>query len=205
MNLHYGCGLAEAQGWHNCDASPTVRLQRLPILGKTFRRYLSPEFPQGVFYGDIVRGLDIPPESCFAIYCSHVLEHLALDDFRLALRNTYEYLKTGGTFRLVLPDFEQQLAAYLANKEPSAVSSFLSYTFLGRKTRAKGLTGLMREYFGNSHHLWAWDYKGLAYELETAGFREIRRCKFGDAIDPAFLAVENTGRFEHSLAIECRK
>jgi hypothetical protein len=205
MNLHYGCGLMEAPGWHNCDASPTVWLQRLPAVGLVFRKYLRPRFPAGVQYGDIVRGLSIPSDSCDAIYCCHVLEHLALEDLRLALRNTRDYLKAEGTFRLVLPDFEQQVAAYLASSEPAAISEFMSYTFLGRKTRPKGIKMWLREYFGNSHHLWMWDYKGLAHELAEAGFRGMRRCKCGDASNPAFSAVENPERFEWALAIECTK
>src|SRR5436853_7520462 len=113
MNLHYGCGLHAAEGWLNCDASPTLRLQRLPGFGAVFRRMLRPTFPLAIHYGDIVKGLSVPPESCDAIYCSHVLEHLSLEDCRRALTNTYRYLKRGGTFRCVLPDFEQQIQTYL--------------------------------------------------------------------------------------------
>lgn len=205
MNLHYGCGLLAAPGWYNCDASPTLRLQRLPLLGVVFRKFLPPAFPAAVHYGDIARGLPIPAASCAAIYCAHVLEHLSLEDLRRAVKNTHRYLKPGGTFRLVVPDFEQQVAAYRADQSPEAVSNFLNYTFLGRPARGHGLHGMLREYLGNAHHLWAWDYKGLAHELSRAGFTDIRRCSCGDAKDPAFAAVENPGRFEWSIAIECSK
>lgn len=205
MNLHYGCGLNAARGWYNCDSSPTLRLQRLPLLGALFRKWLAPRFPLDVHYGDIVKGLVLESESCEAIYCCHVLEHLSLEDLRRALRNTYQYLKAGGTFRLVLPDFEQQVAAYLASSDPAAVSNFMEYTFLGRKRRPRGIRDFLREYFGGSHHLWGWDFKGLAHELEAAGFRHIRKCQCGDAANPAFAAVEDPNRFKWSLAIECRK
>jgi predicted SAM-dependent methyltransferase len=205
MNLHYGCGLLEAPGWYNCDASPTLRLQRLPVFGVAFRKYLQPVFPRSIQYGDVVKGLSLPPDSCDAIYCCHVLEHLSLEDCRSALRNTNLYLKPGGTFRCVLPDFEQQVAAYLADSSPAAVPEFLSYTFLGRKVRPKTLTAIVRDYFGNSHHLWMWDYKALAAELEAARFRDIRRCELGDSSNVAFRTVENPGRFEWALAIECTK
>lgn len=102
MNLHYGCGTSVGTGWHNCDASPTLRLQRLPLLGVAFRRWL-------------------------------------------------------------------------------------------------------RDYHGNSHHLWMWDYKGLTKELQDAGFQGMRRCVCGDARDPAFQAVENPERFQWGLAIEATK
>ena len=40
-------------------------------------------------YGDIINGLPLPEKSCKAIYCSHFLEHLSLQDFRTALKNTF--------------------------------------------------------------------------------------------------------------------
>lgn len=205
MNLHYGCGLMTAPGWYNCDASPTLRLQRLPLLGRAFQKLLSPLFPREVQYGDIARGLNLSADSCDAIYCCHVLEHLSLDDCRFALRNTHRYLKPGGTFRCIVPDLEQQVATYLADGSPSAATDFLSYTFLGRKSRPKTLLAIIREYLGNSHHLWMWDYKALATEFEAIGFRDIRRCHFGDSKVTAFGAVENAARFEWAFAIECRK
>jgi SAM-dependent methyltransferase len=205
VRLHYGCGLEEAPGWANFDASPTLWLQRLPLIGPVFRKWMSPLFPASVQYGDIIRGLPVPPASCEAIYCCHVLEHLSLEDLRLALRNTNNYLKTGGIFRLVVPDFEQLVGVYLANPLPTAVSNFLGYTYLGRKTRPKGVVEILKDYFGNSYHLWMWDYKGMESELQAAGFRGIRRCQLGDAKDPAFCALENPARFKWSLAIECTK
>jgi SAM-dependent methyltransferase len=205
VNLHYGCGLVAAKGWFNCDASPTLRLQRLPLVGHIFGKCLSPKFPEPVQYGDIVKGLPLPANSCAAVYCCHVLEHLSLEDCRTALCNTNRYLKPGGLFRCVQPDFEQQVATYLGDPKPTALQEFLKYTFLGRKTRPKNLKAVLRDYLGNSHHLWMWDYKGLAAELEAAGFRNIRRCQFGDSCDPAFEAVEIRPRYEWALAIECTK
>jgi Methyltransferase domain len=98
MNLHYGCGMSTGQSWYNCDGSPTLRLQRLPLLGWLFRQLIKPRFPSDVHYGDIVSGLPLSPGSCDAVFCCHVLEHLALEDFRRALRNTHAYLKLGGGF-----------------------------------------------------------------------------------------------------------
>jgi hypothetical protein len=205
MNLHYGCGMCVGKSWYNCDASPTVWLQRLPVIGLLFQRTLSPRFPPQVHYGDIVSGLNLPAASCEVIFCSHVLEHLALDDLRTALRNTYAYLKPGGVFRLIVPDLEQCVAGYLSNSEPTAASNFMTYTHLGRRTRPRGLFGLLREQFGSPHHLWMWDYKGLAYELNEAGFTGIRRYIFADESSPAFREVEVEQRFEYSLGVECTR
>lgn len=77
--IQYGCGLAAPEGWINFDASPTLRVQKIPLVGKTIVKFLHPViFPDNVKYGDIIAGLPgIEPESCDGIYCSHVLEHLA--------------------------------------------------------------------------------------------------------------------------------
>lgn len=205
MNVHFGCGQCVGTSWENYDASPTLWLQRLPLVGAVFKQTLKPRFPDLVKYGDVVAGLPLADNSCDAIFSSHTLEHLALDDCRVALRNCHRYLKPGGLFRLVVPDFEVSVASYLSNSQPEAASNFMGYTHLGRKSRPRGLASLMREHFGNSHHLWMWDYKGLAKELEDAGYRNIRRCVQGDSKHPEFLEVDLPDRYEWSLGIEATK
>ena len=69
----------------------------------------------------------------------------------------------------------------------------------------RGIAGALREHFGNSHHLWMWDYKGMAKELEDAGYRGIRKCVHGDSSNFAFLEVESVARFEWALGVEATK
>lgn len=76
---------------------------------------------------------------------------------------------------------------------------------LGRRKRPRNLSGFMREWLGNSHHLWMWDEAAMADRLATHGFTQIRRCDYGDAPDRRFLEVEEPGRFGGCLAMECRK
>jgi len=158
-----------------------------------------------VRYGDIVQGLPVPKEGCEGIYCSHVLEHLALADFDTALRHTHDYLKVGGTFRFVLPDLEQLARCYLADPDPLAAAHFMEASCLGHKRRARGLRGLFAHWLGNSAHLWMWDEKAMTLKLAEHGFTNIRRAAFGDGEDQAFCEVEDKGRFEGCLAMQCRK
>jgi hypothetical protein len=60
-------------------------------------------------------------------------------------------------------------------------------------------------FFGRSAHLWMWDYKNLAVELERAGFTGIRRASIGDNPDPHFADVEDPGRWENCLGMECKR
>ena len=204
--VHYGCGLSAPETWINFDASPTLRIQHLPLIGWAMRSHLNVIFPGNVKYGNIVSGLPgLRADSCSGVYCSHVLEHLALNDFRKAMKNTYSMLKPGGIFRLVVPDLQYYIDEYCSNKEENAAIHFMESTILGSKARKKGIKGVLEYLFGNSKHLWMWDFKSMKEELESSGFIEIRRCQYGDSQDAMFLEVEDPGRFNNALAIECFK
>ncbi|MBL4671959.1 MAG: methyltransferase domain-containing protein, partial [Arenicella sp.] len=162
-------------------------------------------FPQNVEYGDIIKGLPIPDNSCKGVYCSHILEHLTLDDFRQAITNTHKILQSGGYFRLVLPDLGYSIKKYINDSSDDAAFVFLKETSLGREKRNRGLIGFVQEWLGNSQHLWMWDYKSIAQELEDAGFMDIRKAEYGDATDPSFTKVEDKGRWKNCLGVECIK
>jgi len=202
--IQYGCGWSADSQWRNFDASPTLRFERIPFIGRLYTKNQS-RFPDNVEYGDIVKGLPIEPNSCKGVYCSHILEHLSLDDFRTALRNTKQILRAKGIFRLVLPDLENSIIKYKENNSSSAALDLMRETSLGHESRAKGFKGLITTWLGNSQHLWMWDYKSIAAELEETGFIEIRKAFFGDSSDPFFNMVEDKGRWDNCLGVECRK
>lgn len=204
MHVQYGCGFSAGAGWRNFDASPTLRLERVPGLGRfVFKN--TRRFPQEVEYGNIVRGLPVPDASCAGVYASHVLEHLALHDLRRALANTYRILRPGGIFRLVVPDLEELAQAYLGSQDREAALRFVRDTGLGLERRVHGPAQLLVALFGNSQHRWMWDYKALEAELIQHGYADIRRCHAGDSGDPMFLRVEDAGRFRSSIGIESRR
>ncbi|MFM1843768.1 MAG: hypothetical protein RLZZ490_2511, partial [Cyanobacteriota bacterium] len=116
--VQYGCGFSAPHNWRNFDGSPTLYFERLPIIGNLYTKNKC-RFPDNVEYGDIVKGLPISPESCDGIYCSHILEHLSLHDFRTALKNTKKVLKPDSFFRLVLPDLEYSIRLYTESNSSS--------------------------------------------------------------------------------------
>ncbi|MBE9175009.1 methyltransferase domain-containing protein [Synechocystis salina LEGE 06155] len=202
--VQYGCGWSAPENWRNFDASPTLRFERLPIIGDLYTKN-SKRFPSNVEFGDIVHGLPVPNNACKGIYCSHILEHLSLNDFRTALKNTHNILSPGGYFRLVLPDLEHLTKEYLKDSSDGASLIFLRATSLGRETKSRNLKEFILDWFGNSYHLWMWDFKSIAQELKNAGFIEIRRAQHGDCVDPMFKDVEELGRWLNCLGVECRK
>jgi SAM-dependent methyltransferase len=202
--VQYGCGFCAPESWLNFDASPTLRFERIPLLGRLYTRNAE-RFPRNVQYGDIVKGLPISEGACRGIYCSHVLEHLAFDDLRVALRNTYTYLQPGGVFRLVVPDLERLVKIYLTDERAEAAVRFMQSSGLGTVRRPRSLLAAVSAWLGNSAHLWMWDEKSMTHELERQGFTQIRRAAFGDAGDNRFHEVEQADRFIDALCIQCVK
>jgi SAM-dependent methyltransferase len=193
--------MSAPDSWTNFDTSPTLRTQRIPVLGAMVP---GPKFPRNVRYGDIVLGLPLAEASCDAIYCSHVLEHLSLNDCRAAIRNTYKVLKPGRVFRLVLPDILAMVEEYRSSNDPRAALTFIENTGMSYPDRPRGMMGALRSWIGNSKHLWMWDYNSLSAELADGGFKDIRRAQYGDSGDEMFKAVENEGRWgPGSLGLQC--
>jgi hypothetical protein len=204
--VQYGCGMSCPEGWMNFDASPRLLLQRLPVLGYLFR-HGPVVFPRNVRYGNVVKGLPVFGGSAAGVYASHVLEHLALEDLRTALRNTLAMLKSGGVFRLVVPDLEQLARYYLARVDrgdPDSSNWLMRTLQLGSERSRRNMQSRVTAAFGNGPHLWMWDYCTLAAELKRAGFVDIRRCAFGDCVDKTFRMVEEEARFDGGCAIEAR-
>ena len=208
LYVQYGCGLTAPDEWVNFDASPRLRLERLPgtrwLLGATVGLL----FPPGAAPGNIVQGLPIRDGTVSGVYCSHVLEHLPRDDVPRALRNTFKMLVPGGMFRLVVPDLQWRIEEYFSSSQSSgaaaAADRFIDACILGRRSKLK-LMASLKEHFGNSSHLWMYDFALLKGLLEQAGFVQVRRCEIGDG-DQMFDLVEKKNRFfdgdKRELAIQ---
>lgn len=208
LYVQYGCGLSAPEAWTNFDVSPTLRIQKIPVIGSLLKSQLNTAFPTNVKYGDIIKGLPVQVNSCDGLYCSHTLEHLSLNDFRIALQNSYKILKPGGLFRLVLPDLEQMARGYLQSLDQGDATAsirFIKNMIFGLEDRPKGIKGFVSSYWGNANHLWLWDHVSMEEALKQAGFISVRRCSFNDSADPMFKLVEDESRFMGALAMECSK
>lgn len=147
-----------------------------------------------------------------AVYCSHVLEHIDRESVVIALKNTYTMLRPGGVFRLVVPDLAWRAEEFVRahhRGDPSAADEFMRRSHLGQRNAAAGLIQRVRQVLGNSDHRWMYNEAAMASLLSETGFISIRRCRIGDAEDPAFGLVEDEGRFVDSgydeLALEARR
>ena len=212
--VQIGAGFSSPPGWLNYDASPTLRVQRLPGLGRLAAKISgnAEPFPKGILFGDVVKGLPLARESVDGIYASHILEHLTLEDMRRALRNCFALLRPGGTLRLIVPDLLQRARDYVAAAEAGEVDAachFMRTTMLGLERRPMSWLGRLRALVGNSAHLWMWDTTSMAHELREAGFINVRNARFGDSADRMFDMVEDESRFidggYHEVALHALK
>jgi predicted SAM-dependent methyltransferase len=210
--VQYGAGNRSVKSWINFDSSPTLRIQKMPILGFFLRSKLNCKFDEDIFYGDIVKGLPIRSESVDGLFCSHILEHLSLDDFSTALKNSFSYLKPGAIFRIIVPDLEIYVNEYrklLSSKNPDirsgAAISFLKGTHLGAVHSRSTLSSRLNEALGNNKHQWMWDYPSLKRSLINEGFVNVRKFNISNSEDPMFLLPERKYQFNYALAVECRK
>jgi SAM-dependent methyltransferase len=103
IRVNVGCGLAVVPGWVNLDNSPSLLIQRNPLLRvivslieRGLGRQLYTRFPSEVYRWDVTRGLPWKDETVEVIYASHFLEHLPRQQAEDFLREAYRVLIPGG-------------------------------------------------------------------------------------------------------------
>lgn len=137
--LNIGCGkcyLPPSEGWVNCDYFDSVHADVYADLGAL-------PFQKGEF--------DL-------IYVSHVLEHVHRRAVTATLSHWRDLLKSGGTLRLAVPDFEACCEWYNQTKD---LKSLIGLMF-GGQTHSK-----------NEHHI-IFDRRTLTEFLDRVGFVDVK-------------------------------
>lgn len=202
--LQYGAGYTGPLSWINYDAHPMVILEKIPLVKSIVKKRGKSVFAKNIKYGNIVKGFKKLENSCDAVYCSHVLEHLAYEEFRIALQNSYKCLKEDGIFRLIMPDLEVLCKKYFEEENnPDRSINFIKGTGFGVEKR--GLKRRIKQMLMLSPHLWLWDYQSVEKILKEVGFKSVRRCEYHDSKLQAFEEVENIGRYRNAIKIEAIK
>lgn len=201
LNVQFGCGFRVGPSWVNYDVSPTLRLSKVPGVKQLLRL---PDWPATAQYGDVVKGLPLGDASCQRLYCDQVLEHLAKEDVLTALRECRRLLAPGGVFRLFVPDLKAIAQSYLDMKNEGAADWFFATSGLGFERRPRTVMQRVREWLGNSRHLWLWDDLSMGKALRDSGFESPRVIRYRDSGDAIFDELEHGVTWELALGMEVR-
>jgi SAM-dependent methyltransferase len=187
--VQVGCANTAPPGWINFDANPRVLLP-----------FWRGPYPPNVRYANVTR-LPLADNSVDMLFASHVLEHLARDEFETALGEAHRVLKPGGRFRLIVPDLQERARRYLQSGSERANDEFMRSTWLGTRSRPRGLFAWVKRQHSLAGHLWMWDRVSMSAALGRHGFRHIRPCTFADSGDPMLALVEREDRFVNADGI----
>lgn len=171
--VNVGCGYRPLPGWVNVDIA---------------RGYADVVW-------DIRKGLPFNDQSCAAIFCEHVIEHLSREDGLNLLREFHRILQPGGVVRISTPDAGRFLKSYVNG------DGFLNHPGFGDHVSnpLDRINMMMRE---NGQHLWVYDEASLIAALSLSGFKEIVRQQFAESLSGEMKAIDSPEREHESLYIE---
>jgi SAM-dependent methyltransferase len=172
LSLHIGCGKGLLPGWVNIDVYPAPLCM------------------------NVLRGLPFNEGSVRYVFVSHFLEHLFYPrDVKPFLAELRRVLAPGGVVRIVVPDIEQCIEAYIAKdpaffgsrretwdwwpENPTRLDDFLAYAGAGAEPA----------YLFESHK-YGYDFETLQRVLDEAGFVGTKRSSFMGS-DHAALRVDD--------------
>jgi SAM-dependent methyltransferase len=165
-----------------------------PVLlnGERLRRFHA--LPDNLMVHDLSLGIPFPDASVDVVYHSHVLEHLDRDVAPGFIRECARVLRTGGTIRVVVPDFERYCRNYLDHVDLCEGGEASVIGEHDRMFEPLLLQSVCREASGTSQqrplrrfaenlalgdarkrgqtHQWMYDRFNLAALLQTCGFSD---------------------------------
>jgi len=153
VKLHFGCGGRILPGWVNVDGW----------------------FEPGISHVmDLRQPLPLADGSCRLVFCEHTLEHFELQEIERILCEFHRVLRLGGRLRIVVPDAERYVEAYMKHELVwlEAVDvAWVATPRAGPPARAKILNHLFLDHY----HRVALDFEMLEALLTRAGFFDVER------------------------------
>jgi predicted SAM-dependent methyltransferase len=132
---------------------------------------------------DCCVGLPFADKAAKGIRLEHFLEHVEpRRDLPRLLAECHRVLEPAGTLRVVVPDAERFLQAYVDGRPEAFATLGFQLPFpADLPTRMD----LVNHIFHQWHeHRWGYDFETMAHRLRAAGFREVHRREFGESDDP---------------------
>jgi predicted SAM-dependent methyltransferase len=195
--LHLGCGRNAVDGWVNVDGSWSAILAKVPVVWRALHKIgllsaTQPEvWPRKIRLHNVRRRLPFGPGGFTAVYASHLLEHLYLDEAKTLLRDCHRVLMPGGVIRLVVPDLKTLVMEYLAAIDHGdrlesgpfeSPADRLNVRLRFRESSRPQGHILQRLYTAMTDfhsHKWMYDSLSLIRHLQEAGFVDVVEMAFG--------------------------
>jgi SAM-dependent methyltransferase len=212
--LNLGCGAKTSSDPDviNVDWSIYLRLRKsgiLRVLARPFldgiRRQRFNSLPKNIMVQNLRKGLPFESQSVDVVYHSHFLEHLDRDAAVKFLREVKRTLKPGGIQRIVVPDLENIVKAYInhlasCQNNPDETKNHDAYVAaiikqcVQKETSGTSHQPSVRRWVENAilgdarqrgqTHQWMYDTFNLSAILNDLGFNNPRICKYNESQIP---------------------
>lgn len=157
LKVNIGFGPLKHIGWTNLDCHLSLKQDELAC--------------------DLRRRWPLRSASARYIFSEHVFEHFAHpEEIMNVLRECHRVLKPGGVLRIIVPDAEKYLLAYVHDD-----TDFVTQVGGPSASKLSVVNGMMRE---NGFHKYAYDYEELSRTLKSAGFSNVVRSKLKASANP---------------------
>jgi predicted SAM-dependent methyltransferase len=160
---------------------------------------LLPASPHVVAW-DCRRSLPLKDDGAAGVRVEHFVEHLdPREELPAFLSDVRRALAPGGVLRVIVPDAERYLAAYMrGGPEPFRELGVSRPWPADLPTRLDFVNHVFHQWH---EHRWAYDFETLADRLASAGYSRIERMSFGTSLDPR-LAQDRPHHAPYSLYVD---
>jgi len=184
LSVNIGSGGRGLPGWINIDARARHADQYIAY--------------------DVRRRLPFADGSVARILAEHVIEHLDFPgDVPGVLAEFHRILRTGGVARIVVPDAERYLQAYVERSRKKFAVLGWDLDRLPHDIYTP-MHIVNHTFHQGGEHQFGWDFETLQWALRQAGFGEIARESYRVSRDPE-LAIDQPNHAAYSLYVEAIK
>jgi predicted SAM-dependent methyltransferase len=183
ISLNIGCGPFGQDDWVNVD------LMKLRNVSFTF---------------DSRRSLPFKDNTVSRIRVEHFFEHIDKSyEAPVFLDECKRVMQDGAVLRIVVPDIEKFIRAYLNNDKGEWKSLGYDIDALpkGFDTKVAILNHIFRQ---DGEHKYAYDFESLSYILIKHGFKNITGQQYRQSLDE-LLIDDQQNHSNHSLYVDCTK
>jgi predicted SAM-dependent methyltransferase len=204
--LHLGCGENVVEGWINVDGSWNARLAKHPYLRKAVRilpilpkRQFDIPWSPNIFIHDVRKSLPFQDSTFTAIYASHLLEHLYLDEGQRLLGECFRVLSPGGVLRMVVPDLRALVLEYVSSDQPrqrDRADILVRRLLLRDPHSPKGnlLYRLYNSLLDFHSHKWMYDAQSLTMRFTEAGLVDVEEKQLNESRISGIASIEKPDR-----------